>query len=848
MQDSGPFSGAIPDDPTVAGPVPAAGDADHPASSDHALPDDLGNRFRVISLLGRGGMGEVYAAEDLTLGRRVALKAIRPERRLAPAARDRFLREARLLSRLDHPGICRIHDLVEAKDRDFLVLELISGRTLREVADSLDDKQRLEVALQVAAVLEAAHAEGIVHRDLKPDNIMLTDDGQAKVLDFGLARDLAGSPEPGTRTAPTLETLDPDQTLDLSLAISDGVAVLGTPAYLSPEQARGETATPASDMYGFGLVLQRLYTGQRAYEETKDLTTLLENAREARTRPISGLDRDLARLIESLEDPSPAARPTAVETRRRLAWIKRKPARRARRWAAVAAVTLILAAGGKYMIDLRHERSIAERHRAEAEGLVEFMLGDLRERLEPVGRLDVLDEVGDRALAYFAARSEEERTDADQHRFARAMNQIGEVRLNQGNLVAAREAFEKARSAVSRLVEQDPRQGEWLLTLGASEFWLGNVAYLEGSIDQAQEAFVAYRAVAERLVALDPASTAWQRELGYAHTNLAALHEARGQIPEALAALEESIRIKRLLMVASPDDPGLHSDLINALAWQGNVMLADGDLRAGNAIYAAAVAETKTLINIDPGNMTHRELLSTLMHLHAMTSEQMGADEQADELYSQSFGIAQQLVNHDPSNVTWRLSLVESHCAAGKRQAQKMSWKIARESYHKALTMLDDIGAMEPDNQEYLLDLATVRRGLAKLAVARGHLTDARGQADRALAASRRVLELGNESRETIESHTYNLVLAGEIDQLEGQPKPAAAAWQEAYRFFKPVGEGSRAAASRFLWLRILIYRGEVDQARRLAADLRASGFARQDFEILCQKHGLLAEAGIAGK
>lgn len=120
--------------------------------------------------------------------------------------------------------------------------------------------------------------------------------------------------------------------------------------------------------------------------------------------------------------------------RRRLAWIQRRPVRRARRWGAAAALALILAAGIKYTLDLRHERRIAYLHRNEAEGLVEFMIGDPRERLEPVGRLDVPDEVGDRALKYFAARSGEERTD-DQHRFARTMTQIGEVRLNQGDLI-----------------------------------------------------------------------------------------------------------------------------------------------------------------------------------------------------------------------------------------------------------------------------------------------------------------------------------------------------------------------------------------------------------------------------
>ncbi|MDX2474215.1 MAG: protein kinase [Candidatus Krumholzibacteria bacterium] len=798
----------------------------------------LGERFQVGALLGRGGMGEVYAAEDLTLGRQVALKAIRSDRRLAPIARERFLREARLLGRLDHPGICRIHDLVDTGDRDVLVLELIAGRTLSEAGDSLSDRERLEVALQIATILEAAHAEGVVHRDLKPENIMITPDGQTKVLDFGLARDLAASAEPETDTAVAGEPFDADQTIALSLDLTDGVAVLGTPAYLSPEQARGEVATTASDIYAFGLVLQRLYTGRRAYEDSNDLMVVLDQAREARTLPLRGVDRDLARLIKRMEHRSPASRPTASEACRQLAWIKRRPVRRAQRWGAAAALVLVLAAGAKYTLDLRHERQIADLHRTEAEGLIEFMIGDLRERLEPVGRLDVLDEVGDRALDYFAARSSEERTTADQYRFARTMIQIGEVRLNQGNLDAAREAFAEGRRTVQALVEADPSQGEWLLSLGAAEFWLGNVDYMEGDLDAAQKAFQAYRVVADRLVALDPANEDWQRELGYAHTNLAALHEARSEVPEALAALEESVRIQRLLLAADPADNSRRNDLITSLAWQGRARIGDGDLQAAHSGYAFAVVEAETLFAREPDNVAQKELLSSLLHLEAMTGDILGDLELALLRYDRSLGLSEGLTRHDPENATWIFSLAATQINLGRACVQAGRIAEAEDYLLRAVTLSQDLVRAEPDNFEYRRNLAQAYVGLVLTNKASGDASAADRRAEQALVAARQAFALNSE-REAVETLAFCLVLKGELAQDSGDNGRAQEAWQEAAGLLAPLAHDSRSVTTLDPWLRVQTYLNHKDQARDVARKLQEMGYAQRDYISFCRQHGI---------
>jgi serine/threonine protein kinase len=216
--------------------------------------------IRIVDLLGEGGMGAVYVGFDDTLQRKVAVKAIRSESRLSPNAKARFVREARILSQLDHPSVCTVHDYIEGDDNDLLVMELVDGVSLRDALDGgLDGEARLEVSRQLLAVLVEVHGQGLIHRDLKPENVMLRPDGSIKVLDFGLSRSAVR--DPALSTFPTLgpdEDAPPvDETgpVEPEAAHTELGVVLGTAGYMSPEQARGEPASPASDMYSAGLML-----------------------------------------------------------------------------------------------------------------------------------------------------------------------------------------------------------------------------------------------------------------------------------------------------------------------------------------------------------------------------------------------------------------------------------------------------------------------------------------------------------------------------------------------------------------------------------------------------------------
>jgi serine/threonine protein kinase len=208
----------------------------------------LAGRYKIIEELGRGGMGVVYKAEDTKLRRTVALKFLPAELTHIPEVKERFMREAQAAAALDHPNICTVYEFDEAEETNFISMAYIEGQSLRKRIESgpleLDDA--LRIATQVAEGLQEAHKKGVVHRDIKSANIMVTEKGQAKIMDFGLARMTGGT-----------------------LLTKEG-STMGTIAYMSPEQARGEEVDFRTDIWSLGVVLYEMFSGQLPFKGERD--------------------------------------------------------------------------------------------------------------------------------------------------------------------------------------------------------------------------------------------------------------------------------------------------------------------------------------------------------------------------------------------------------------------------------------------------------------------------------------------------------------------------------------------------------------------------------------------------
>jgi serine/threonine-protein kinase len=323
------------------------------------------SHYQLLEKLGAGGMGDVYRARDTRLTRTVAIKVLSSSHAANDESRQRFLREAQAASALNHPGIITIHDVVLEDETEFIVMEYVSGQTLADLipADGLPAADVVNYSIQMADALSVAHAAGIVHRDLKPANVMVTQSGQVKILDFGLAKLSSRS------------VLDAGVGEETAIVVKAPLTVegsiLGTVAYMSPEQAQGRVVDARSDIFSFGVVVYEMVTGRRAFAGDNPLSTLSAILRDE-VPPVSETHANVSPVLDQIVRKclakNPAARFQSMgEVRTALAALQHNSAaptqigppvaRRSLRTLLLAAAGVVLLAGGGWW-------AIARRHPA----------------------------------------------------------------------------------------------------------------------------------------------------------------------------------------------------------------------------------------------------------------------------------------------------------------------------------------------------------------------------------------------------------------------------------------------------------------------------------------------------
>jgi tetratricopeptide (TPR) repeat protein len=814
--------------------------------------------IRIERPLGEGGMGEVYLGFDEKLERRVAVKTLRSGQRLDADAKARLVREARLLSKLGHPAICQIYDLIEGEGADYLVLEYVEGTTLRQFAGEKPAFERLlSLCRQIAEGLAAAHREKIIHRDLKAENVMVTAGDRAKILDFGVARaadaEVALHPPQGrpALSTPVVASLPSADTLpagprasgpDFQTRIG---TIVGTLHCMSPEQALGRTLTPASDLFSFGILMQELFTGHPAYPEAPVLD-LLAAVQSGASSPATGLDEELAHLIEEMKSFEPRVRPTADEVALRLERLIGKPARRQRRrrWiaagiAGVASLVVGLLVVSYLALEASRARRESERRQGQAEDLIGFMLEDLRPKLEKVGRLDLLDAVGERALDHFQAVPESELSPTELSRRIQALRQLAEVRFAQGALDSARVIAERARGLAEVQARARPTaENEHALALAATMlggYWT--------DLEEPAKAFPLFEqalAAARRARALAPQDRELERLLASALSDTGVGLKALGRTDEAIARFAESEGHFRRLLAAAPSgsDAATASELSTTLAW------ASSALEEAGRFAEATVARRENLVLLEriaraSGDPAAQNDLATGRDFLARLLLAQGKPEEAAREQRLAQATFVELAERDPENSDWARSAAVAHLNLGWILADLGDLRGAAAELRRGSAGLEMLRRLHPGHRAWNRMLAVTQYRQAVVALEQGD----RATAGRRIAESVALLE--DLAREAPADATIALRLAESLGAAAGMAAAddrasEAAAMRARAEEILAQRAGPRATPQfQAAYAQLLISAQRIEEARAILERLRAMGYRPRRLEAAARGAGI---------
>ncbi|MDE2149796.1 MAG: toll/interleukin-1 receptor domain-containing protein [Gammaproteobacteria bacterium] len=468
-------------------------------------------------------------------------------------------------------------------------------------------------------------------------------------------------------------------------------------------------------------------------------------------------------------------------------------------------------------------RNDAQRRQAQAENLLGYMLGDLRQKVENSGRLDALDRVGDQIMDYFASLDSRDLNDVVLGQQAQVLTQLGQVRLREARYPEALASFRSAYLRSKALVERHPGNGDRLFDLGQAEYWIGYVYWQSRKLDRAQQWLARYRDTCRRVYAIDPARTEWQHEFAYGEHNLAVLELERGQLERAGEGFERAQSMLASVQAKTPGDPQLIFEVADEVSWQGNVEEQSGHLEKAAALIASKAATVGRIVAAQPTNPRWQQEWSSAESMQSELLRVLGDYAQAETLASGAIERMRSLIAQDSANKDWSeayLRALELRAAArigaGKPAA-------ANDDLALAQPLIDAL-AHDADNsrlvQRDILDALSLRATLALQA----------GDHAAALVAANALQALYHgkampDSPENIGRYGLCEVISGMAAAAAGQIADANAHYAAARRALAPLARASRYWRVLDPWVRLSLLTGNLAEAARVQAQLAGFGY-----------------------
>lgn len=633
--------------------------------------------YELLEEIARGGMGVVYRARQLSLSREVAIKLMRDGALATDQEVQRFRSEAESAAALHHPGIIAIHAVGELDGQYYLTMEFVAGRNLAEATrhGPLPVTEAVRLVALIADAIEHAHSRGVLHRDLKPSNVLLDQNDQPHVTDFGLAKRLGSSAS---------------ARLDLTLTGQ----ILGTPGYMAPEQAAGRhrDVSLLADVYSLGALLYHALTGVAPFNGETPVTVLRQIEERDPPSPrllnpsvpvaletvcLKALAKDPHRRYQSARaladdlrrwlrhEPIEAIPATRLE--RGWAWARRNPA--VAIFSSIIVLLLSAISAGSIVAARRIElarraeaagRAIAEERLRQGERLLDFLTGDLYARLDQLGRLDVLESAIAEVDRFYAKQPSHSLSPEAIRHHARARLLQGYIRGPQGRLTEARSSYDSALKLYAQAIAAQPTNQLWLHEEAQAWNSLAVWEHGNGSPAEAERAYQEALRRTSRLLHLQPDSDDWIDSHASILHNFGAFLEMVGRVDDAERTYADALARWRALLERRPGLPEVIEHL--AQLYQNLAFLQDkrGRLAEAAASNQEAFHLREQLVQRDPKNMSWLSQLGDIEQNLAERHFRLGDWEEADAWVTKCRRIREQLAAHDPANELWHRRLVQA--------------------------------------------------------------------------------------------------------------------------------------------------------------------------------------------